>query len=135
LLGQLERTDEFVIADLEAGVGNLNRMAANSVDTLFVIVEATPKSIEVAQRVVGIAAERQVAPVRVIANKIRSADDLRMIRAALGPDLVEVPEEPAVLAADRDGRSVYDTAPVGAAVSVLARLARVLSSGTSMEVA
>ncbi len=126
MLRELERSDEFVIADLEAGVGNLNRMAANSVDALFIIVEATPKSIEVAQRAVAIAAERQVAPVRVIANKIRSDADVQMIRAALGVDVIEVPEDPAVLAADRDGRSVVDTAPRGQAVSILSTVAAAL---------
>lgn len=101
-------------------------MAPNSVDALFVIVEATPKSIEVAQRAVAIARERGVAPVRVIANKIRTPEDLQMIRAALGVDVVEVPEDPAVLAADRDGRSVVDTAPLGPAVSILSMVATAL---------
>ena len=126
MLGQLERTDEFVIADLEAGVGNLMRMAANSVDAIFVVVEATPKSIEVAQRAVTVAADRGVAPVRVIANKIRTPDDMTMIRAALGADLVMVPEDLAILAADREGRSVIDTAPHTPAVAVLARVAMAL---------
>lgn len=119
MLGQLERADRFVIADLEAGVGNLSRMAANAVDALFVIVEATPKSIEVAQRAVAVARERKVAPVRVIANKVRTADDLALIRSALGADAIAVPEDLAILAADRDGRSVFDTAPAGPAVTVL----------------
>lgn len=126
MLRELERSDEFVIADLEAGVGNLSRMAANSVDALFLVVEATPKSIEVAQRAVAIAAERKVAPVRVIANKIRSGADVQMIRAALGVDVTLVPEDPAVLAADRDGRSVVDTAPRGQAVSILSTVAAAL---------
>ena len=126
MLGQLERTDEYVIADLEAGVGNLNRMAADAVDALFVVVEASPKSIEVAQRAVAVAADRRVAPVRIIANKLRDAADVGMISAALGPDLVEVPEDPAVLAADRDGRSVVDTAPRGPAVRALAAVAAAL---------
>jgi len=126
LLGQLERSGEFVIADLEAGVGNLNRMAASSVDQIFVIVEATPKSIEVAQRAIAVAAERKVAPIRVIANKIRIPADMRMIRDALGVDLVEVPEDPAVIAADRDGRSVVDTAPAGPAVRAISSVATTL---------
>jgi len=123
LLGQLERTDEFVIADLEAGVQNLNRMAPGSLDRIFVIVEATPKSIEVAQRTVAIAAERRVAAVRVIANKVRGEADIAMIRGALGHDVVAVPEDRAILAADRDGRSVFDTAPSAPSVTVLARVA------------
>lgn len=104
-------------------MGNLNRMAANAVDALFLIVEATPKSIEVAQRAVAVARERNVAPVRIIANKVRSADDLAMIRAALGTDAIAVPEDLAILAADRAGRSVFDTAPAGPAVTVLTQVA------------
>jgi len=126
LLRDLERTDEFVIADLEAGVGNLNRMAANSVDALFIIVEATPKSIEVAQRAVAIAAERRVGPVRVIANKTRTLADTQMIRAALGVEVTEVPEDTSVLAADRDGESVFDTTPGGPAVMALSSVAAAL---------
>ena len=126
MLRDLERTDEFVIADLEAGVGNLNRMAANSVDALFIIVEATPKSIEVAQRAVAIAAERRVGPVRVIANKTRTLADTQMIRAALGVEVTEVPEDTSVLAADRDGESVFDTTPGGPAVMALSSVAAAL---------
>lgn len=125
MLGQLERADGFVIADLEAGVGNINRMAAHAVDALFVVVEATPKSIEVGQRAMAVAAERNVAPVRVIANRIRSADDLRMIRDAFGVNasVVVVPEDLEVLAADRRGSSVMDTRPPTPAVTVLSGVA------------
>jgi CO dehydrogenase nickel-insertion accessory protein CooC1 len=126
LLRDLERSDEYLVADLEAGVGNLNRMAPNSVDALIIVVEATPKSIEVARRAIAIAAERSVGPVRVIANKIRTDAELRMIRAALGVDVVEVPEDPAVIAADRDGRSVVDTAPRAPTVTVLSSVAAAL---------
>lgn len=107
-------------------MGNLNRMAPNSVDALIVVVEATPKSIEVARRAIAIAAERNVGPVRVIGNKIRTDAELRMIRAALGVDVIEVPEDPAVIAADRDGRSVVDTAPGAPTVGVLSSVAAAL---------
>jgi len=46
-----------------------------------------------------------------------------MIRAALGVHVTEVPEDPAVLAADRDGRSVVDLAPRAPAVSILSAFA------------
>jgi CO dehydrogenase nickel-insertion accessory protein CooC1 len=123
LLRELEHSDEFVIADLEAGVGNLNRMAESSVDALLLVVEATPKSIEVASRAIAIAIDRKVGPIRVIANKIRTPAEGQMIRAALGVDVTEVPEDPAVLAADRDGRSVVDAAPRAPAVSILSAFA------------
>lgn len=126
MLGQLEQGDGFVIADMEAGVGNLNRMSANALDRIFVVVEATPKSIEVAQRAVAIAAERHVAPVHLIANKIRGVDDLRMIREALGAVVVEVPEDARVLEADRRGSSVVDIPPPSPAVTVLTAVARSL---------
>ena len=63
---------------------------------------------------------------RVIANKTRTPADLQMIRAALGVELTEVPEDPSVLAADRDGESVFDTAPRGPAVMALSSVAAAL---------
>jgi len=123
LLGQLERGERVLIADLEAGITNLNRMGPGSVDLVLVVVEATPKSIEVAQRAAAIAAERNVGPVRFVANKLRGPDDLALLRAALGHEVVEVPEDPGVHEADRDGVALLDHAPDCPAVRAIAALA------------
>ncbi len=42
----------MVVADFEAGVGTLTRLSEQRVDTVVVVVEPTPKSVEVGQRAV-----------------------------------------------------------------------------------
>ena len=45
----------------------------------------------------------------VVANRLRDGADLALVRAALGAhELVAVPEEPAILRADREGRAPID---------------------------
>ena len=76
MLGQFEGADPIVIADFEAGVGTLTRMAEAAVDAILVVVEPTPKSIEVAQRAIALAAERGIGPVIVLANRVDGEADL-----------------------------------------------------------
>ncbi len=128
MLGQLEGADRALIADMEAGVGNLTRMAAASVDALIIVVEPSPKSIEVAQRAASIASERRLGPVRFIANKVRSEDDARYLRSSLGADIVVVPDDAGIRVADRDGLSPLDVAPSGPAVRSLEAFATQLQA-------
>ena len=132
MLGQLESADRVLIADLEAGVGNLTRMAAGSLDLLLIVAEATPKSIEVAQRAASVAAERHVAPVRFIANKVRTDADRELLRDALGGDAFEIGEDDAVTAADRAGVAVLDRDPSAAIVRQVARLADTIMGTTEV---
>ena len=120
----MEFTDETVIADFEAGVGTLTRLGEQRVDTVLVVVEATPKSIEVGLRAVELARERRLQKVVIIANRIRGEDDLATIKAAFpGVDVVPVPEDPAIRAADREGVAPIDHAPDAPAVQALVGLA------------
>ena len=61
----------------------------------------------------------------VAANKVRDEADVKLIQDAL-PDveMVVIPEDGAVLDADRDGASVLDVAPDSAAVQAVEALAR-----------
>ena len=117
----------MLVADLEAGITNLNRMGPGSVDLVLIVVEPTPKSIEVAQRAAAIAAERTVGPVRFVANKMRGPEDLALLASSLGdalrPPYTLVPEDDGVHDADRDGVAVLDHAPDGPAVRAIAALA------------
>jgi CO dehydrogenase maturation factor len=127
LLGQFEGADPIVIADFEAGVGTLTRLGAAAVDALVVVVEPTPKSIEVAQRAIAIAAERGIGPVTVVANKVGGDDDVGRLRAALGERAFSVvPEDPAILDADRDGHAPLDLSPHSPGVRAVASVARSL---------
>lgn len=128
MLGQVEAGGRVVVADMEAGVGNLTRMSEGALDQILVVVEATPKSIEVARRARDIARERRVGPVRFIANRVRDAADRAMLVEALGEIAHEVPEDLGILRADRDGRSPLDADPDGPAVLAIASIARSLTA-------
>ena len=117
-----------MIADFEAGVGTLTRMAQASVDAILVVVEPTPKSIEVAQRAIALAAERGIGPVVVVANRVGGQDDLARVRAALRQDVAVIPEDPAILDADRDGAAPLDRSPVSPGVRAIASVARSLAA-------
>jgi CO dehydrogenase maturation factor len=124
----VEFTDETVIADFEAGVGTLTRLGEQRVDTVLVVVEATPKSIEVGQRAMQLAQEKLLQRVIIIANRVRGDDDLATIRAAFpGVDVVPVPEDPAIREADRYGVAPIDHAPHAPAVRALVTLAEQLA--------
>jgi CO dehydrogenase maturation factor len=129
LLGSVEFTaDETVIADFEAGVGTLTRLGEQRVDTVLVVVEATPKSIEVGLRAIELARERKLNEVVIIANRVRGEEDIEKIRAAFpGVEVVPVPEDPAIREADRRGVAPVDHAPDAPAVRALVSLAEKLA--------
>lgn len=116
-----------VVADLEAGIGTLTRLARASVDATVVVVEPTLRSIDVARRAVAVADEQSQGQVVVVANKVGDDDDRSRIDEAFGGRVVVVvPEDPAVDAADRLGVSPVDHAPSAPAVAALERLVDVL---------
>jgi CO dehydrogenase maturation factor len=124
LLGSVDFSGQVVVADLEAGVGTLTRLGDAGVDKVVIIVEPTPKSVEVGSRAAAIVADKSIGDVVVVASRVHSDDDLAMICKAF-PDhqVVPVPDDPAIVAADRDGRAPLDTAPDAPAVQALAALA------------
>jgi CO dehydrogenase maturation factor len=130
LLGQLDRPGAVVVADLEAGLGTLTRIRSGEVDVAVVVVEPTAKSLEVAARALELAAKKAVPRRVLVANRVRSDDDLALVRAALpGADMVAVvPDDPAVRQADRAGVAPLDAAPGSPAVTALAGLATGLLS-------
>ena len=121
----MEFTDDVVVADFEAGVGTLTRLSEQRVDTVLVVVEPTPKSVEVGMRAVDLARERSVTRVIVVANRLRDDADLEIIRSAF-PDceVVAVPDDPKIVEADRKGVAPIDLAPDAPAVVALIGLAR-----------
>ena len=128
MLGSAEfDPNDTVIADFEAGVGTLTRLEEQKVDTVLVVVEATPKSIEVGLRAAELAREKLLQRVVIIANRIRHEADLEKIRAAF-PDMevVPVPDDPKIREADRHGIAPIDHAPDAPAVQALVGLAEKL---------
>jgi len=123
LLGSAEFGEAVVIADLEAGIGTLTRLEEGAIDAVVVVVEPTPRSLEVGARAAEQARKKSVGRVLVVANRTR-AEDLPAVQAAFPDDeVVVVPDDPAVVAAERAGFAPLDTAPDAPAVVALLGLA------------
>lgn len=119
-----------VVADLEAGIGTLTRLADSSVDATVVVVEPTLRSIDVARRAVTVAEEQRQGRVVVVANKVADDQDRNRIDEAFGDRaLVVIPDDPAIDAADRIGVSPVDHEPRAPAVVALESLVEVLGLG------
>ena len=113
-----------MIADLEAGIGTLTRLPAQTVDVVVIVVEPTPRSIDVGQRALELAAQRGRGQVIVVANRVLDATDASRVAAAFpGHELVLVPLDQAIADADRVGRSPLDTAPDSPGVQALLSVA------------
>ena len=124
MLGQLESDDDVIVADFEAGIGTMIRLPDRAVDVVIVVVEPTAKSIEVASRAAGLARERGVNRLFVVANRLTDdADTARVLSKLQAEQVLQVPEDPAVASADRAGTGVIEGAADGAAVAALRQLA------------
>jgi CO dehydrogenase maturation factor len=124
LLGQLESDDDVIVADFEAGIGTMIRLPDQAVDVVIVVVEPTAKSIEVASRAAGLARERGISRLFVVANRLTDdADTARVLSKLQAEQVLQVPEDPAVASADRAGTGVIEGAADGVAVAALRQLA------------
>ncbi len=124
MLGSAQFPGQVVIADLEAGIGTMTRMEEKSVDGVIVVVEATPRSMQVGVRAAELARERHLGTVVVVANRVRIPADLAAIRAAFPDDeIMPVPEDEAIVRAERDGVAPLDTEPDSPAVRALVAVA------------
>lgn len=124
MLGSIESDGRTVIADFEAGIGTLTRMADGGVDVVLVVVEATPKSLEVGRRAAGLARERARGRVVIVANRVRGDADFGTVRAAFPDDeVVAVPDDARIVEADRAGVAPLDLDPDAPAVRALVGLA------------
>lgn len=123
MLGIVDTNGRTVVADLEAGIGTITRLR-DAVDLVLLVVEPTPKSIEVGARAAAFVQERGFGRVMVIGNKVRDADDERVIRDAFaGHAVALVPDDRAIVDAERRGIAPldgYEDAPAVRALAVLA---------------
>lgn len=119
----MEGKGRIVIGDLEAGLGTVLRLEPGQADLMVVVVQPTAKSLDVAARALRVAAGR--TPVIVVANRVRGEDDVALVRAALGAEheLVEVPDDPVIAQADRDGTAPIDAPEDSAGVRAIVALA------------
>ena len=129
MLGSVDFAGQVVIADLEAGIGTMTRMEEKAVDGVLVVVEPTPRAIQVGERAVELARDKGLGTVLVVANRVRGDDDLAMIRAAFPADeVLVVPEDEAIVRAERAGVAPLDTEPDAPAVRALVAVAQRLGT-------
>ncbi len=124
LLSSTDFGDVVVLADFEAGIGTLTRLQGASIDVLLIVVEPTPKSIEVATRALALQEEKAIERVVMVANRVRTDEDLARITAAFpGVEIVAIPDDPAIIEADRAGVAPLDRSGSAPAVLALTGLA------------
>ena len=123
ILRELEHEYRMVICDLEAGIGTLTRMEPGNADVIVVVANPTAKALEVARRAVELADD--LAEVVVLANRVRDDEDLKAITDVLGEDreLIVIPEDSVIAAADRDGTAPIDLDPDSPGVAAIIKLA------------
>jgi CO dehydrogenase maturation factor len=109
----LLRERETVLLDMVAGVEHLGRGTATAVDAMFIVVEPGQRSMTVGADVARLAKDLGIPAVWVVANKVRSEDDLAFVRGHLdGLRLAGwLPRDDRVVEADMQGLAVYDVAP------------------------
>jgi CO dehydrogenase maturation factor len=122
--------DAVSLLDMEASIEHLGRATPQGVDALLVVVEPYYRALETASRIAPLARQLGIPRLLTIANKVRDAEDSRVIRDfCKSHDLdlvVEVPFDEAVRDADRQGRSLIDVAPNATTVQQVRELARAL---------
>lgn len=125
LLREVDRDDLVLLADLEAGIGTLTRLGDEHLDVVLVVVDPAAKALEVGRRAIAVARQHAPDQLLVVANRVRNDEDLAAVLAALPEDVpvFSVPEDPAVTAAEREGRAPLDAAPDAPAVRALVGLA------------
>lgn len=115
-----------LVIDMEAGLEHMSRGTGKHVSTMFAVLEPYFRSMETARRAVELAREMEATDIRVIANKVRDAEDRDAIERFLAShDLVlaaEIPFDATLTEAERAGQSPYDYAPDGPAVKAIREL-------------
>ena len=81
---QLE-PNEVAIVDLEAGVEHFGRGVETGVDCVIVVVDPSIDSVQLAERISGMAGQIRIADVWVILNKIPSEDIRKRLTDRLAP--------------------------------------------------
>ena len=104
------RKDDVVVMDMEAGLEHLGRGTASMMHQFVVVIEPGARSIQTYGKVKELAADLGITKVRVVANKVRSAEDEAFIRERIPEEdlLGFIHYHAEVIDADRNGKSPYD---------------------------
>ena len=102
----------YVVVDNEAGMEHISRLVTQDIDRLFVVSDATPRSLLTAKRITELIGELNlnVGKVGIIINRLRNDKDDRLNRMAgeSGAELAGMIRSDAVLAEeDVEGKSIF----------------------------
>ena len=120
------RKNDVVIMDMEAGLEHLGRGTAANMDQFIVVIEPGARSVQTYRNVKRLASDLGVKRVRVVANKLRGAEDEAFIRGAIPQEdlLGCIHYNPEIMDADRQGKSPYDFSPT--AIEEIRRIKEIL---------
>ncbi|MEO7837594.1 MAG: ArsA-related P-loop ATPase [Acidimicrobiales bacterium] len=114
-----------LVGDLPGGTRQAFGGWGGYAETMLVVVEPTAKSLLTARRLARVALLEDERPVQVvaIANKVREAGDVELIRRRTGLDVVAALEwDEALAEAERQGAAPIDAAPGSPAVRAVVSL-------------
>jgi len=127
LIAELTSMGAHTITDMEAGLEHLKRGTARHVDMMLVVAEPYYRSLEAAKRTSDLAAELGIEFIRVVANKVRSEDDLAAIKSFCAQNdmtiIGVVPYDDVMTVAEREEKSPYDYASTCAGVEAIRQIA------------
>ncbi len=120
-----------ILGDLPAGPRQAAFDWAPYAETFVVVVQPGSQSVLTARRVARIARMRRDAKAVFVANRVRSAEDVRLVEKMVGePVLAKVPVDDDVADAERMGVAPIDHAPDSPAIQAIGELvARLPRSG------
>ena len=123
--------NDVVIMDMEAGLEHLGRGTAANMDQFIVVIEPGARSVQTYRNVKRLASDLGVKRVRVVANKLRGAEDEAFIRGAIPQEdlLGCIHYNPEIMDADRQGKSPYDFSPT--AIEEIRRIKEILDRDES----
>lgn len=104
------RSDDVVIMDMEAGLEHLGRGTCEGMEQFVVVIEPGARSVQTYKNVKRLAQDLGVKRVRVVANKVRGAEDEEFIRSKIpAEDLLGfIHYNTEVIDADRKGLAPFD---------------------------
>lgn len=133
LLGELvanPKTERDIVVDMEAGLEHLSRGTGRHVSRFLTVVEPYFRSMETARRVSELAAEVGISDVKAVANKVRNEADRAAVQAFCDAHrleiIAEVPYDPSLIDAEREGKPPIDFDERSPALVAIERLARQL---------
>jgi CO dehydrogenase maturation factor len=130
ITGQLMGEAGVVVLDMEAGLEHLGRGTTEHVDILLIVVEPYYRALMTATHIRDLAAQLELPRIAVIANQVRSEQDLQAIEQFCRNHNLEllgiVPYDEAILEAERMGKAPLDHAPGSPAMRAIDELATTL---------